>query len=325
MAGFLLIGGAGFIGSHLTHRLAGDGHDVVVVDDRRRYVEGAAGGHEAVHAWREAQLLCGARVHEATAGDGAALHALVAEHRPEVVVQLANLPLATVARDDPAHARASIVDATDGVLDAIAAGGGVRRFTYVSSSMVYGDFAREPMPEDGPCRPREAYGRLKLEAEQLVRRRGAQLGLEVTVVRPSAVYGPGDAHGRFIQRLAAAARDRRTLVLTGGGLTRLDFTAVADLAGGIAAASTQIAGAGATFNLSRGEARSLADAVDIARACGYEVDVRVEPAVDALRPRRGSLDIARARDRLGYDPATSLEAGHAAYLEAVAGSAAVPA
>ncbi|HEY5142623.1 MAG TPA: NAD(P)-dependent oxidoreductase [Solirubrobacteraceae bacterium] len=325
MAGFLLIGGAGFIGSHLTHRLIDDGHDVSVVDDRRRYSEAAIAGHDAVRAWREAHLLRGARVHDVTAGDGGALHDIVAAERPDVVVQLANLPLATVARDDPAHARASIVDATAGVLDAVAAGGGVRRFTYVSSSMVYGDFARDPMPEDGPCRPREAYGRLKLEAERLVRRRARALGLEATVVRPSAVYGPGDAHGRFIQRLAGAARDGHTLVLTGGGLTRLDFTAVADLAAGIAAASTKSAGAGGTFNLSRGEARSLAEAVDIARGCGYNVDVRIEPAADALRPRRGSLDVTRARALLGYDPVTSLEEGLAAHLAGVAGSAAVPA
>ena len=325
MAGFLLIGGAGFIGSHLTHRLIGDGHEVTVVDDRRRYTHAAAAGHEAVHAWREAHLLRGARVQEATAGDGAELHDLLAACRPDLVVQLANLPLATVARDDPEHARASIVDATAGVLDAVAAAGGVERFIYVSSSMVYGDFAGEPMPEDGPFRPREAYGRLKLEAEHLVRRRGAQSGLEATVVRPSAVYGPGDAHGRFIQRLAAAARDGHTLVLTGGGLTRLDFTAVADVAGGIAAASTQPKGAGWTFNLSRGEARSLVEAVEIARACGYDVDARVEPTADALRPRRGSLDIGRARALLGYDPVISLERGLADYLEAVVGPAAVPA
>ncbi len=303
MAGFLLIGGAGFIGSHLVHRLVADGHEVVVVDDRRRYAEAAAAGHEAVHAWREAELLGGATLHEATAGDGSVVQRVVAAQQPDVVVQLANLPLATVARDDPAHARASIVGATAGVLDAIAAGGGVRRLLYVSSSMVYGDFACEPMPEDGPCTPREAYGRLKLEAERLVRRRGAALGMEVTVVRPSAVYGPGDAHGRFIQRLAAAARDGRTLVLTGGGLTRLDFTAVADLAGGIAAASTAPAAAGATINLSRGEARSLADAVTIARDCGFALDVRIEPAADALRPRRGSLDISARAHAPGLRPA----------------------
>jgi nucleoside-diphosphate-sugar epimerase len=310
----LLIGGAGFIGAHLACELMQRGHAVIVLDDDRTYLPGGEPAAMRARAWRRTALLSGAELRAGGPDDPAALAREVGTAGPEVVVHLANLPLAGVAASDPAAARRSIVDGTANVLAAVGEQAPAARLTFVSSSMVYGDFSQDPQPESAPLRPCEPYGACKLAAERLVR--GS--GLAWTIVRPSAVYGPGDANGRFLQRLVEAATSGRTLQLTADPATCLDFTWVTDLACGLADAATCPDGVGETFNLTAGHARSLDEAIGVVRACGHAVAVRRRPAT-SLRPRRGTLDIARARALLGYRPRCSLEDGLATYLDIAAG------
>jgi nucleoside-diphosphate-sugar epimerase len=311
----LLIGGAGFIGAHLAREMLDRRHDVVVLDDDRTYLPGGEPEAVRARAWRRQALLSGADLRAGGPDDLVALSREVRLAAPDAVVHLANMPLAGVAAADPAAARRSIVDGTANVLAAVAAQAPGARLTFVSSSMVYGDFSRDPQPESAPLRPCEPYGACKLEAERLVR----ASALRWTIVRPSAVYGPGDANGRFLQRLVEAATTGRPLQLTADPATRLDFTWVKDLARGLADAATSPDAAGETFNLTAGQSRSLGDAIDVVRARGHHVAVRRRPATTG-RPRRGTLDIARARTVLGYRPRCSLEDGLAAYLDAAAGA-----
>jgi nucleoside-diphosphate-sugar epimerase len=307
----LLIGGGGFIGAHLARELLDRRHDVVVLDDDRTYLPGGEHAAERARAWRRETLLSGAVLEAGGPDDPALLAHAVGAAAPDAIVHLANMPLAGVAAADPREARRSIVHGTANVIAATAAQAPAARLTFVSSSMVYGDFAQDPQPESAPLRPREPYGACKLEAEGLVR----ASGLRWTIVRPSAVYGPGDANGRFLQRLVEAATTGRTLQLTADPATRLDFTWVRDLARGLADAALSADAIGETFNLTAGCARSLDDAIRAVRAHGHAVAVRHRPAT-TLRPRRGTLDIARARSVLGYRPSCSLEDGLAAYLAA---------
>jgi len=305
----LLIGGAGFIGAHLAHELLARGDEVVVLDADRSYLPGGT----SMRAWRRRTLLTGATLRPGGPDDPARLRRDIAEVGPDAVVHLANLPVVGVAARDQAEARRSIVDGTANVIAATTAAAPGARLVYVSSSMVYGDFTAEPQPESAPLRPREPYGACKLEAEERVR----ASGLDWTIVRPSAVYGPGDANARFVQRLVEAATLGCALELTADDATRLDFTWVGDLATGLAQAATSPAASRRVFNMTAGRARSLREAIEIVRAEGYDVEVRARPA-RTLRPRRGTLDIASARTALGYDPRWSLERGIAAYLDTVA-------
>lgn len=314
MTRVLVVGGGGFIGAHLVRTLVDRGAAVTVVDAWRSYGASLGGEREQTLAWRCERLLAGADVHTLSTDDTDTLRALVAERAPEVVVQLANLPFAQRAFERPSEARREIVGSTEALLRTLDRAPQLRHVVYVSSSMVYGDFEREPMPEEGPCRPREPYGRFKHAAERLVRRHAAVAGHAVTVVRPSAVYGPGDLGGRFIQRLVAAARSGDTLTLTGAAHTRLDFTFVEDLADGLRRATAHPTGASATFNMTFGEARSLAEAIAIVRDLGHPVAIEHANDPTTFRPRRGALDISRARRALGYDPRHGLERGLERYL-----------
>jgi nucleoside-diphosphate-sugar epimerase len=307
----LLIGGAGFIGAHLARELSGRGRDVVVLDDDRAWTAEPDGAAAGARAWRRRMLLGDVDVRHGSADDAHQLATVLATVEPDTVVHLANLPLVAVAARNPALARWAIAGTTAVVLAAVERHAPGARLTYVSSSMVYGDFAGDPQPESAPLAPREPYGASKLAAERLVRASRTRW----TIVRPSSVYGPGDGNGRFLQRLVEAAIHGRPLLLTADPETRLDFTAVADLARGLADAALSPSAERGTFNIAAGRARSLLDAIHAVRAHGHRVEV-TPSAAPGLHPRRGTLDIARAREVLGYRPRHGLEDGLAAYLDA---------
>ncbi len=316
MGGFVLVGGAGFIGAHLARRLLDAGERVVVLDAGVDYRRSSPGATAALLAWRRRVLLHGAEIVAGDARDPAALEAALRAAGPRHVVHLGNLPLADVAAADPLAARAGIVGATTNVLRAVAALPRRPTLTYVSSSMVYGDFACDPMGESGPLRPRSAYGRLKLDAERRLRAGARRAGVTVTIVRPSAVYGPGDVNGRILQRLVDAAVFERPFVLTAAPATRIDFTWVQDAAAGIHAAALRGDGPPRAYNVTAGSAQTIAAAIEIVRDRVPGLDV-VLGCEDALAPRRGSLDIARARRELGWTPSRTLESGLDAYLHFV--------
>ena len=293
----LVLGGAGFIGAHLAARLRAAGREVVAVDAHRSWGNASPEDVAAAAAWRRRELLAGVEEVALDVRDADALRAEVRARRPAAVVHLANLPLAWVATRRPALAQRDILDPTTSVLDALA--GHPARLVYVSSSMAYGPFDRAPMPEDAPLRPVDPYGRAKAAAEDAVRARRPGS----VVVRPSAVYGPGDPNGRILRRLVDAGADG-TAVEVDDPASALDFTWVGDLADGLARACGVPEAAGLAFNLTRGVARTLAEAAAIAG----DVELRVARLAEP-RPRRGALDVARARAVLGYAPAVDLEDG----------------
>lgn len=109
------------------------------------------------------------------------------------VIHLAGRAHVLKEETDPARAFRSVnVDATL-ALARQAAAAGVRRFVFVSSIKAIGGHSatRRPFLADDPPRPVDEYGRSKLEAERQLFQLGRETGMEITVVRPPLVYGPG--------------------------------------------------------------------------------------------------------------------------------------
>jgi nucleoside-diphosphate-sugar epimerase len=104
------------------------------------------------------------------------------------------------------------VGGTERLLEA-AARAGVRRFVHTSTVGVHGHVADPPADENAPIAPGDIYQRTKAEAEQLALRFGRERGLGVVVVRPGAIYGPGET--RLLKLFRAIARGRYAIVGSG--------------------------------------------------------------------------------------------------------------
>jgi nucleoside-diphosphate-sugar epimerase len=165
-------GAGGFIGAHLVQRLASLGMEVRALDLRPR-VRSSYGDQ--------------VRVHQVDICDGAALGPLL--EGVDTVFHLASLHLEVGA--EPAAFDAVNVDAAANLVT-LAAERGVGRFIHTSSVGVYGDAGRGlPLQEDAPKHPESPYERSKLKGERAVLARARDARLDLIVLRPAWVYGPG--------------------------------------------------------------------------------------------------------------------------------------
>ena len=179
----------------------------------------------------------------------------------EVIVHLAGRTRGATMR----QFRAANVDVTRQVVEAAAELGA--KLVHVSSLAVAGPGTPErPRLEDEPPRPVTAYGRSKLEAEEIVK---TSRRLHWTIVRPALVYGPFDQGALPLFKLA----QRGIVATTGGsGDPAYTFVHVDDIARGIEAAATAVAAEGETFSLGHprsATADTLTDALEraLGRSC----------------------------------------------------------
>lgn len=145
--------------------------------------------------------------------------------------------------------RKAIVDGTQNLLEeAIRAG--VKRFVYVSSVVVHSFIDAQDMSEESPQLPIPfPYGRAKREAEDLVMRYHGLRGMEIVIVRPGDVFGPGD---RVTLLKMAPRLERGKMLLIDGGRTLGAHTYVENLADGLILAGTKKEASGETFVITDG-------------------------------------------------------------------------
>lgn len=184
-----------------------------------------------------------------------------------------------------------------------ASAAGVKRLVYLSSIKVLGErTAATPFDEWSPANPGDVYAQSKWQAEQALREVASQTGLELTILRPPIVYGPGvGANFLRLMRLVARglplplakATNRRSLVFVG------------NLVSAIEACLYHPAAAGQTFLVSDGEALSSADLVR-RLALALDVSVRLlavpQPLLRAAAALIGRADVmGRLLDSLEID------------------------
>jgi nucleoside-diphosphate-sugar epimerase len=213
---------------------------------------------------------------------------------------------------------------------------GASRFVHVSSNSPFGAnrTSDDRFDEDSPFAPYMAYGRSKLEAEQLVQRSYDRGDLATVVLRPPWFYGPYQP-ARQTQFLAAVRRGRFPLV--GPGTQRRSMVYTGNLVQGVLLAESVDAACGNAYWIADAEPYALRDVLrtvrDAIEAEGLSVSTRrplpipriagvVAEKLDALAQASGryvqvvhvlgelkdtiACDISRARKELGYEPATAL-------------------
>jgi len=309
----LVTGATGFTGGHLARHLAARG------DTERALVREPA----------RAVDLVGAGV-EVVAGDLGRRETLAAAVAGvEVVYNIAAL-----------YRQAGLPDATYRTVNAAAvkwlveaaAGAGVRRVVHCSTVGVHGDIEQPPANEDAPLRPGDVYQVTKLEGERLALEAAAAHRIELVILRPSGIYGPGDR--RLLKLFRGVAR--RRFVILGDGKIFYHLTHIDDLVEGFRLAGAVPAARGRTYILAGGEVTTLNELVAIiAGEAGVRpLDVHLpvwpfwtagvaceavcaplglEPPIYRRRvdffTKSRAFDISRARAELGFAPAVDLRSG----------------
>jgi nucleoside-diphosphate-sugar epimerase len=310
MAKFLVTGGHGLIGHNVVQRLQTRGDEVVVMDTHTNYGIIPQAELDYLLQQRLARLQPHVHYHK-TITDGLEVDTIVARTKPDTIIHMASFPRQKVVNANPSWGADVMMRGLINLLES-ATKHGVERFVYISSSMVYGDFADQVL-EDDDCNPQGQYGIMKLAGEWLVRDYARRTGMEYVIIRPSAVYGPLDVEDRVVAKFMIAAMRGETLKVNGAGET-LDFTYVDDAADGIVSAATRIMARNNIYNITKSHSVTLLQAAEMIVEIVGTGTIAVQDR-DPDFPSRGALNIDRARVILGYDPKVDVREGFEKYYE----------
>lgn len=301
MALALITGVAGFIGSHLAERLAGEGIAVRGVDSldpyyparlKERHLEAlrALPGFE----WRRADL------------NEADLAGLLEGVR--WVFHLAARPgvRASWGAGFEDYVRANVLG-TQRLLEA-ARGRPLEAFVFASSSSVYGEGIPGEAGEETPRRPLSPYGVSKLAGEGLAQAYEASYGVPAVRLRYFTVYGPRQRPDMAFHRFLRALLEGRTIEVFGDGFQTRDFTFVDDAVEATWSAA-RAGRPGAAYNIGGGSPASVREVIALLEELtGRAARVHYgEPHPGDPRATRADTRLARAE--LGYAPRTELRAG----------------
>ncbi len=307
-------GGAGFIGSYVVRLLLDASYDVSIYDSFVVYSVPDPDAAQPNFMTRLKDIRSRVQLIRGSTLNKDFLRRKLVEVKPDVIIHMAAMPLAALAIEHTEEAFQSIVVSTHNILEILRALPHPCRLVYVSSSMVYGDFRSEQVDEEHPKNPKDIYGAFKLAGETIVGAYAKNYGLDAVLCRPTAVYGPMDANRRVVQTLITNALRGRPLTLDGDGSMRLDFTYVEDSARGIFLAATHPEARGQVFNVSYGQSRSLLELAELIQR--YLPDATVQyREVPRYMPARGTLNVERARQIIGYQSRVPLEEGVRRYIE----------
>jgi UDP-N-acetylglucosamine/UDP-N-acetyl-alpha-D-glucosaminouronate 4-epimerase len=298
MAQYLVTGGAGFIGSHLSEELLRRGHRVRVADS---LITGKRSNLDHIPQVEFVQ------------GDLADLEfARAAVAGCEVVLHQAAIPSVPRSVKDPITSNRANVDATLNTLVA-ARDAGVRRLVFAGSSSVYGDTPTLPKHEDMPDNPLSPYALQKVVGEQYLKMFTKLYGFETVSIRYFNVFGPRQdptsPYSGVISVFATALLENRPPNIYGDGEQTRDFTYVTNVVDGVLRAAAAKGASGHIINVATGGRISLNTLFKTMREV---IGSKVEPVY--LAPREGDVrdsqaDITKARDLLAYQPIVSFEDG----------------
>ncbi|MDX2263495.1 MAG: UDP-glucose 4-epimerase GalE [Hyphomicrobiales bacterium] len=299
----LVIGGAGYVGSHMVKRLLEHGETVVTLDDFSKGFPDA---------------ILGGPVVRGDYGDAAVLNAAFAEHKPDAVMLFASFIEVGESVAHPAKYYVNNVAKCFTLLEAMVRHG-VRNLVFSSSAAVYGSHDGV-IREDAACRPLSPYGRTKWIVEQALRDFSAAYKISFFALRYFNASGAspdgriGERHDpetHLIPLVLQAASKRRADIKVFGrdyptpdGTCLRDYVHVEDLCHAhlLALRALRAGAKGGFYNLGNARGYSVAEVIDVAR----EVTGRDITVVDAPRrpgdPAMLVADSTLIREELGWRP-----------------------
>ncbi|HJN40856.1 MAG: NAD-dependent epimerase/dehydratase family protein [Anaerolineales bacterium] len=293
---FLITGGAGFLGSALSNRLAAAGHEVRVIDDL------SAGDAERLD---DKVLFTRGDVN-----DRPKLWTLLQD--VECVYHLAARVSVPQSVLYPREYNAVNVGGTVSVMEAMRDAGG-KRVVLASSGAVYGAQTEQPLRESIVPKPDSPYAVSKLSAEYYVRTIGALWGLETVALRVFNAYGPGQplpaSHPPVVSRFLKSVASGGSLIVHGEGSQTRDYVFISDVIDALSAAATARTVSQLVINVGSGTAVSLNELVTVV---GAAMNTTLEPLFNSSESggvHAMCADLTLAAQKLGYRPRVSLPEG----------------
>ena len=311
MTRVLVTGAAGFIGSHLVDRLLAEGREVLGIDNFDPFYERGIkrSNLNAALAHPRFQLM------ELDIVAAEAVANAVQTFQPQAIAHLAAKAGVRPSLEAPASYAQVNVTGTVHLLDAARKLDPLPRFIYASSSSVYGDRGEPPFREtDAVDHPVSPYAATKKSCELLAHAFHHIYGLPITGLRFFTAYGPRNRPDLAIAKFADRIERGQPIPMFGAGDTQRDYTYVEDIVDGVVRAIERCR-SHHLYNLGNSEPIALSEMIAAIGAA-----VGKTPIIERLPEQPGDVrltcaDISRARDELGYAPATPFAEGLRKYVE----------
>jgi UDP-glucose 4-epimerase len=292
----LVIGGAGFIGTHLVNELSAAGRRITVLDKRSSPLQ---------------KLPEDVRYIEGDFGQADLIKSLLDTHHDVIHLAYASVP--NTSFENPFSDLLENLPPTVQLFSEVAERD--RKLLFISSGgTVYGEAIRLPVREDHPTRPISPYGVTKLTLENYAHLYAVTHGLKFVCLRPANAYGEGQrpfvGQGFIATAMASVMRGEPVRIFGQQGTVR-DYIHVRDLVSGIVHAMEK-GRLSETYNLGSGVGRSNMDIIEaispVMKKAGYGVRVENLPE----RPfdvRANILDSTKLREHTGWEPQVGFEEG----------------
>lgn len=303
---YLVTGGAGFIGSHITERLLADGHRVRILDNF------STGKNENIPASTDVEVVEGDvgdtdTVRQCMDGVDIVFHEAAIASVPETV-------------GNPLASERTNYRGTVNVLEA-ARQAAARRVVFACSAAVYGDLPELPKHETMPVRPLSPYAIDKLASEYACRVYHSLYGLETVALRYFNVFGPrqdpSSPYSGVISIFSDCTRQGKQPNIYGDGGQTRDFIYVSDVVEANMRAASAQAAPGNAYNIATGSTVTINELLQtLCRLEGQTFD----PAYNAVREgdiRHSCADIGLAKQDLDWRPSVAFEDGLKMLLDSV--------
>lgn len=301
---FLVTGGAGFIGSHISDRLLADGHRVRILDNF------STGKHENIPASADVEVI------EGDVGDYDTVRA--AMEQVDIVFHEAAIASVPETVGNPLSSERVNYRGTLNILEA-ARHAGVKRVMFACSAAVYGDLPELPKQESMPVKPLSPYAVDKLASEQACQMYTHLYGLETVSLRYFNVFGPrqdpSSPYSGVISIFSDHLGQGKQPTIYGDGEQTRDFVYVSDVVEANIKAATSPAAAGKAINIATGGKLSINDLLKT--ICNIK-DQPFEPQYQQGRQgdiKHSRADISAAREYLDWEPVVAFEDGLRKLLE----------
>lgn len=301
---YLVTGGAGFIGSHLTDRLLDQGHSVISLDNFNDYYDPLIKEQNI----RQCKEQSGFQLVRGDILDQSLLNKTFKENNFDAIIHLAARAGVRPSVQQPQLYQEVNVSGTLNLLE-VAKKFQIPRFIMASSSSVYGNNQKVPFSEsDNVDNPISPYAATKKACELMGYTYSYLYNMSISCLRFFTVYGPRQRPDMAIHKFTKLIANSQPIPVFGDGKVRRDFTYITDIIKGVERAIERCNGY-KIYNLGESRVIELLELVSL-----IEKYLEKKASIKWLPPQPGDVqityaDISKAKKELDYNPEIDIEKG----------------